>query len=168
MPKNPDAPPVPTTVTQRKPLLATSLPAESGSNYPEPFALRMRASHWHVLGEPFGLTQFGVNLEVLQPGAQSALRHCHTLSDEWVYVLSGALTLCTNDGECSLTAGQCMGFPAGDGNGHHLVNRSAQAASFMVVGSRHPDDLPHYPDDDLERRVIDGQRVWTHKDGRRY
>jgi uncharacterized cupin superfamily protein len=45
------------------------------------------------LGEACGLTKFGVNLVTLGPGGQSALRHWHTLEDEFVYVLEGEVVL---------------------------------------------------------------------------
>jgi hypothetical protein len=64
------------------------------------------------LGDACGLTRFGVNLVTLGPGGQSALRHWHTLEDEFVYVLSGEVVLVTNDGEQVLGPGACAGYPA--------------------------------------------------------
>ena len=64
------------------PVRADALPAQSEGGYPEPFGSRMGQGDWRRLGDAFGLTQFGINLETLQPGAQSALRHWHTLVDD--------------------------------------------------------------------------------------
>jgi len=47
------------------------------SSYPEPFASRMGGREKRPLGDLFGLTNFGVNLTRLKPGAISALRHAH-------------------------------------------------------------------------------------------
>jgi uncharacterized cupin superfamily protein len=146
-------------------LQATDVAPQSGSNYPEPFASRMGVGDWRSLGDAFGLTQFGVNLETLQPGAQSALRHWHTLSDEFVYMLSGELTLRTNAGEFAMRPGMCMGFKAGDKNAHHLVNRSAAAASFIVLGSRMAGDNAFYPDDDFAWFHTEAGKRKVHKDG---
>jgi hypothetical protein len=55
------------------------------SNYPEPFAARMSGRHKQALGDLFGLSNFGVNLTRLEPGAVSALRHAHSKQDEFVY-----------------------------------------------------------------------------------
>ena len=66
-------------------VVALEVKAESSVGYPEPFKTRMGEADWRRLGDAFGLTQFGVNLETYEPGAQSALRHWHTLSDEFVY-----------------------------------------------------------------------------------
>ena len=75
-----------------------------------------------------GLTQFGVNLTRLKPGAASALRHWHEQEDEFVYVLEGELVLIEDGGETLLKPGDCAGFKAGVANGHHLVNKSQRDA----------------------------------------
>jgi uncharacterized cupin superfamily protein len=96
------------------------------------------------------MTQFGVNLVELGPGSYSSLRHWHEREDEFVYVVSGELVLIDNSGEHRLATGTFAGFPAGEANAHHLVNRSDQPASYLVVGSRaQGKDTVHYPDDDL-------------------
>src|SRR5262249_40427812 len=72
----------------------------------------------------------------LAPGAESALRHTHTRQDEFVYVLEGRPTLVTNDGELQLEPGMCVGFKAGDGNAHHIVNRSSADVVLIEVCDR--------------------------------
>ena len=126
------------------------IPPETDNPYPEPFRSALGHAEWRSLGDRFGLTHFGVNHETLHPGAQSALRHWHSHSDEFVYVLQGQLWLITDEGEQLLTAGMCVGFKAGDCNGHHLHNRSSEIAAFLVVGSRSEDDAVVYPDDDFQ------------------
>ncbi len=138
------------------------------SVYPEPFRSRMGDRTKRRLGDATGLTQFGVNLVTLQPGAQSALRHWHTHEDEFVYLLEGELVLVTDAGEQVLVAGMCAGYPAGRTEAHHFVNRSAAVARFLEVGSRVDDDVAHYPDDDLMWSVDDAGFPAAHKDGRRY
>ena len=115
-------------------------PRAKASNYPEPYASRMQGREKRPLGDPFGLTRFGVNLTRLKPGAMSALRHAHSAQDEFVYVLEGTPTLVTDDGETPLAPGRCAGFPAGTGNGHHLVNRSPHDVVYLEVGDRSPGD----------------------------
>lgn len=102
------------------------------------------------LGDTVGLNQFGVNYTVLEPGAQSALRHWHEGEDEFIFVLSGELALIDDSGEHTLKSESYCGFPAGVRNGHHLVNRGSERASFLEIGSRRPgEDAAHYPDDDF-------------------
>src|SRR5512135_973412 len=97
--------------------------ATVGSNYPEPFKSRIASRRKQKLGDALGLKNYGVNLATLEPGALSALRHWHTRQDEFIYVVSGALTLVTDAGEQLLTPGMAAGFPAGVPDGHHLINR---------------------------------------------
>jgi uncharacterized cupin superfamily protein len=62
----------------------------------------------------------------------------------------------------------CVGFIAGDKNGHHLMNRSSSEAKFVVIGSRVPGDIPLYPDDDLAVFTTETGRIAVHKDGSPY
>jgi uncharacterized cupin superfamily protein len=87
-----------------------------GTLYPPPFDEPCRARARTRLGDPAGLTQFGVNLLRLPPGAWSSQRHWHTAGDEFVYVLSGEVVLVTDSGEEVLRAGDAAGFPANDTN----------------------------------------------------
>jgi uncharacterized cupin superfamily protein len=102
-----------------------------------------------ALGDVCGLTQFGVNLTRLAPGAASAHRHWHESEDEFVYILEGEAVLMEDGGETILRAGDCAGFKAGVANGHCLVNRSKQDAVFLEIGTRASADRFHYPDVDM-------------------
>ena len=53
-------------------------PRAKASNYPEPFASRMRGRVKRPLGDHFGLRNFGVNLTELASGGESALLHRHS------------------------------------------------------------------------------------------
>ena len=138
------------------------------TSYPEPFASRMAGRRKQPLGDLFGLTNFGVNLTRLLPGAVSALRHAHTKQDEFVYILQGHPTLHTDDGRTRLSPGMCAGFKAGSGNGHCLINESGEDVLYLEVGDRTPGDEGSYPDDDLEALLVQGQWRFVHKDGSPY
>ncbi|HSW13218.1 MAG TPA: cupin domain-containing protein [Solimonas sp.] len=140
------------------------------SNYPEPFASRMSGRGKRPLGEAFGLRNFGVNLTQLQPGAVSALHHCHSRQDELIYILQGYPTLVTGAGEeTPLEPGMCAGFRAATGEAHHLVNRSNELVVYLEVGDRTRGDAVTYPDDDLASVIgPDGGWHFAHKDGRSY
>ncbi len=139
-----------------------------GSGYPEPFRSRMGDRVKRRLGEACGLTRFGVNLVTLGPGGQSALRHWHTLEDEFVYVLSGEVVLITDGGEQVLGPGLCAGYPAGSRDAHHFVNRGRDPAIYLEIGNRTPGDAAFYPDDDLMWGEDEQGQFAAHKDGRRY
>src|SRR5580658_4522540 len=119
-----------------------------GTLYPAPFDQPCRTRERRKLGDAAGLTQFGVNLLRLPPGAWSSQRHWHTAGDEFVYVLSGEVVLVTDGGEEVLRAGDAAGFPANDSNGHCLQNRSATDAQVLEIGTRAADDTAHYSDID--------------------
>jgi uncharacterized cupin superfamily protein len=139
-----------------------------GSGYPQPFKSRMGDRAKRRLGDACGLTKLGVNLVTLGPGGQSALRHWHTLEDEFVYVLEGDVVLVTDAGEQVLKSGTCAGYPAGKRDAHHFINRSTRPASYLEVGLRLDGDTAFYPDDDLMWIETEQGTVAAHKDGRRY
>ena len=121
-----------------------------------------------ALGDALGLTKIGVNLTTLPPGKESSMRHFHTHEDELVFVIEGEVVLRTDEGEQTLVAGMCAGFPATVRNGHQLVNRSARPARYLEISNRDPADGAEYPDDDLVYRRVDGKAVFTRKTGTPY
>ena len=138
------------------------------SAYPEPFASQMAGRQKRPLGDLFALTNFGVNLTRLAPGAVSALRHAHSKQDEFIYILQGQPTLHTDEGRTKLSPGMCAGFKAGTGNGHRLINETRQDVEYLEVGDRTPGDEGRYPDDDLKASMVGGKWQFVHKDGSRY
>jgi uncharacterized cupin superfamily protein len=142
-----------------------SLPPVSGTLYPPPFAEPCRARHRQRLADAAGLTQYGVNLVRLEPGAWSSQRHWHVAQDEFIYVVSGEVTLVTNAGAETLRAGDCAGFKAGDEDGHHLQNRSNADATFLEMGTRPTDDAAFYSDIDMKS---DEPGIYRHRDGAPY
>ena len=145
----------------------TSVAAVSGSSYPPPFDAPCTARVRQRLGDAAGLTDFGVNLLRMPPGAWSSQRHWHSAEDEFVYVLVGEVVLVTDAGEEVLRAGDCAGFKAGVLDGHHLQNRSQVDAVVLEVGSRKvAEDEGEYPDIDL--RFLKGDLGYAHKDGTPY
>jgi uncharacterized cupin superfamily protein len=159
-------------MTERKlpiAIKASDAPARAKpSNYPEPFASRMSGRQKHPLGDLFGLTNFGVNLTRLAPGAVSALRHAHSKQDEFIYILQGSPTLHTDEGRTRLFPGMCAGFKAGTGNGHRLLNETPQEVVYLEVGDRTPGDEGSYPDDDLKAVLANGKWNFLHKDSTPY
>jgi uncharacterized cupin superfamily protein len=141
-------------------------PRSDGTLYPPPFDESCRKRRKIKLGDAAGLTQFGVNLCTLPPGAWSSQRHWHTAGDELIYVMSGEVVLVTEDGEEILRAGDCAGFRAGDPDGHHFQNRSASDAVLMEIGTRRADDAARYSDIDMI--TIAGKPGYFHRDGTPY
>ena len=145
-----------------------AVPESTGTNYPEPFKALVAGRIRKRLGDAAGLTNFGVNLVKLQPGSWSSIRHWHSLQDEFIYVLEGELTLVTHGGEQVLKPGTAAGFPAGEADGHHLINRSDTVAVYLEIGDRTAGDEVTYPDADLVAKRSSEGDVFTHKDGSLY
>ena len=140
-----------------------SVPEISDSSYPEPWGSQMGRRLFQDLGDAAGLTQYGVVLAMLEPGATSSLRHWHSHEDEFVWIIEGELVLVQDAGETVLRAGEAAGFRAGDPDGHHLQNRSGAPARYLVVGTRAADDVCSYSDVDLVFRTATG--AFTRRDG---
>ena len=119
------------------------------SVYPDPWGAVTQGREKTALGDVAGLTQFGVNLTRLKPGAASALRHWHETEDEFVYVLEGEIVLIEDGGTTVLRPGDAAGFKADLSNGHHLVNKSQRDALYLEVGTRAKRERAHYSDVDL-------------------
>jgi uncharacterized cupin superfamily protein len=140
-------------------------PVKTGSIYPEPYASEMAGRSSLRLGQAGGLTQFGANLVILQPGAKSSLRHWHRNEDEFVMVTEGELVLVQDEGEYVMRPGDCAAWPAGDTNGHHFLNRTDREARFLVVGSRAPSEVATYSDVDFRIEIEAGNARFTYRDG---
>ena len=148
-----------------------ALPVSTGTVYPAPYDAAVRGRARVRLGDAAGLTQFGVNLVTLPPGAASSHRHWHRSEDEFVLILSGEVVLEEDDGEAVLRAGDAAGFPAGRAVGHRLINRSDAAATFLEIGTRADDEVSTYTEDAVDMQAVkEGGGVWQlrRKDGTAY
>jgi uncharacterized cupin superfamily protein len=131
----------------------SKIPADASTLYPQQFRNVVDGREKRKLGNAVGLTQFGVNLTRIKPGAASALRHWHQHEDEFIYMIEGELVLIENEGETVLRPGDAAGFKAGVDNAHCLINRTSHDALYLEVGTRAARERVDYPDVDcvLER-----------------
>lgn len=139
-------------------------PVKTGSIYPEPYASQMAGRSSQRLGDLAGLTQFGVNIVRLEPGAVASLRHWHMNEDEFAMVLDGELILVEDDGETPMSPGDCAAWKAGVENGHRFINRSDKPARFLIVGSKAPHEIATYSDVDLRVEIEEGKPTFTYRD----
>jgi uncharacterized cupin superfamily protein len=142
-----------------------SVPERKGSGYPAPFHEPCMTRVRQSLGDAGGLSDFGVNLLQLPPGAWSSQRHWHSGEDEFVYVLAGEVVLVTDKGEEILRAGDCAAFPKNVADGHKLANRSTKDAIVLEAGSRSEEDVCTYADIDMK---VSDRTGFTRKDGTPY
>jgi len=143
----------------------TQVPVKTGSIYPEPYAGLMKGRSSLRLGDLAGLTQFGVNIVMLEPGAVASLRHWHLREDEFAMVLDGDLILVEDEGETPMRPGDCAAWKAGVANGHRFVNRSDRPARFLIVGTKSTGEVATYSDVDLQIHLGGGAPRLTYRDG---
>lgn len=148
----------------------SSAPERTGCGYPEPYNRHCAGRAKIALGDLSGLSQFGVNLTRLAPGAASAHRHWHKNEDELVYMLKGEAVLVEDDGETVLRPGDVATFKAGVPVGHMIVNRSDKDAVLLEVGTRAENEVSTYTDPDVDMKAVKegGVLRFTHKDGTEY
>ena len=142
-----------------------TVPLKTGSDCPAPYDAEMAGRSSLRLGDAGGLTQFGANLVILEPGAKSSLRHWHVNEDEFVMVTQGSCTLIDDSGETHMAVGDCAAFPANDGNGHHFINHTDIEARFLVVGTKASAETAYYSDLDLMITDEGDRYKFTRKDG---
>ena len=146
----------------------TTVPVKTGSIYPSPYKEMMAGRTSLRLGEAGGLTQFGVNLVTLAPGARSSLRHWHRHEDEFVLVTKGECTMHLDAGTTVMRAGDCAAFPANLADGHCFTNHADVEAQFLVIGTKAPSEVATYSDVDMMVTMTPGERGgadFTYKDG---
>lgn len=144
------------------------IPVDSAITYPKPFDKMVEGRSRKRLARTAGLTQFGVNICTLKPGAASSQRHWHENEDEFVYVLEGEIVLCEDGGETVLKPGDAAAWKAGVANGHCLINRTDRDAVFIEVGTRAKIERAHYSDIDMMVVRDDSGFNYTNKDGKPY
>lgn len=135
-------------------------PELTGTGYPPPYRAAVDGRSRKRIGDAGGLTQYGVNICVLKPGAASAHRHWHKSEDEFVYILEGEVVLVEDAGETLLRKGDAAAFPAGAANGHHLVNQSKSDVSFLEVGTRADIETVEYTDPAVNMRALKDGAGW--------
>lgn len=141
------------------------IPQTNRTGYPDAYAKPVERRVYRRLGPAAGLTDFGVSHVTLLPGAWSGQRHWHEGEDEFLVMVTGTAVLVDDAGRTPLVPGDCVAYPKGEENGHHLVNEGVDPCMFVVVGGISATDC-HYPDIDLHLDTASSR--FTRKDGTPY
>lgn len=118
-----------------------------------------------LLSDAGGLTKFGAFVETLPPGSFSSHKHWHEREDEFVFVIAGTVTLNEGDRLTEMRPGDAATFKAGVPIGHRLENRSDADVTYLVVGTRSPNDVVHYTDRDLLLTKVNFEKTLTDRAG---
>jgi len=112
------------------------------------------------IGRLLGLTRIGIHHERLLPGRRTSYPHAESAEEEFIYVLEGTPDAWIDGTLHRLAPGDAVGFPAGTGICHTILNNTATEVRLMVIGERSkPENRVHYPlHQDYERTRED---AWT-------
>jgi len=103
-----------------------------------------------VRGEPVarkaGAELLGGTLYEIPPGGEGAPLHFHHAMEELLVVLEGKPTLRTLDGERELARGEVVAFPRGRRGTHTVINRSEEAARYLMVSTKSAPEVVEYPE----------------------
>ena len=116
--------------------------------------------HTVSLSDIVGLTKFGLHLVRIESGDETTTHHYHEESDEFIYVLSGELSLRYGDDVYQLSAGDFVGFAA-HGAPHSMRNDSDADATYLMGGSRPPIDITLYPEIKRKMYNIHGKKEYV-------
>jgi uncharacterized cupin superfamily protein len=141
-----------------------SIEQANRTGYPPPFNEDVQGRGYRRLAPATGLTEFGVSHVTLKPGAWSSQRHWHNGEDEFLVMLEGEAVLVEDEGRSVLKPGDCVSWPKGSTNGHHLINESEADCVFVVVGSG-AGGGGGYSDIDM---MFTPEGAYVHRDGTPY
>jgi uncharacterized cupin superfamily protein len=99
-----------------------------------------------AIGKRIGGELLGASLYELPPGERSWPYHWETVSEEWLLVVAGKPTLRGPEGERELREGDVVAFPRGPRGAHAVENRTPEPARILIVSTKGPLDVVHYPD----------------------
>jgi uncharacterized cupin superfamily protein len=99
-----------------------------------------------AVGRRLGASLLGGSVYELPPGEKTWPYHYELGCEEWLIVLSGRPTLRSPDGEQELKPGDLAVFREGPAGAHLVVNRSDEACRVLILSSKSPIAVVHYPD----------------------
>jgi uncharacterized cupin superfamily protein len=99
-----------------------------------------------VIGKRLGADLLGGTLYEVPPGEKTWPYHYEQGCEEWLIAVSGRPTLRTPDGERELEPGDVAVFPEGPAGAHQVINRSGEPCRVLILSSKSPLAIVHYPD----------------------
>jgi uncharacterized cupin superfamily protein len=99
-----------------------------------------------VIGKQLGASLVGGSPSELPPGEKTWPYHYEIGCEEWLIAVSGRPTLRSPDGERELEPGDVAVFPEGPEGGHQVLNRSDEPCRVLILSSKSPLAVVHYPD----------------------
>jgi uncharacterized cupin superfamily protein len=111
-----------------------------------------------AIGKRLGSELLGGSLYEIPPGEKTWPYHYELGCEEWMIAVSGRPTLRGPDGERELEPGDVAVFPEGPAGAHQVFNRSDEPCRVLILSSKSPVAIVHYPDSGKVG-------LWTDSDG---
>jgi uncharacterized cupin superfamily protein len=111
-----------------------------------------------AIGKRLGGKLLGGSLYELPPGEKTWPYHYELGCEEWLIAVSGRPTLRSPDVERELEPGDVAVFPEGPSGAHQILNRSEEPCRVLILSSKSPVAIVHYPDSGKVG-------LWTDSDG---
>jgi len=92
--------------------------------------------------------KLGCSLYEIEPGHRSWPYHYHAANEEALFVLDGAGTLRTEDGDQSLESGDFVALPTGERGAHQVVNDGEEPLRYLMLSTMEEPDVTIYPEMD--------------------
>jgi uncharacterized cupin superfamily protein len=100
------------------------------------------------IGPLLDAVMLGATLYELPPGQSNCPYHYEYGNEEWLFVLSGRLTVRHPEGEDEIGTGEIVSFLVGPDGAHKLSNRSDETVRFLVLSTKNDPSIAVYPDSD--------------------
>lgn len=93
-----------------------------------------------------GSKQLIFDLRQLNPGKYSFPYHFHKNSEEFMYIISGEMTVRTPDGLRTIKQGEMVFFELGETSTHQFYNHSDKPCVYLDIRTNMGYDVTEYPD----------------------
>ncbi len=117
------------------------------------------------IAAPFGrrarFSRIGIHVELLKPGRRTSYPHAERDEDEIVYVVSGEVEAWTDGHTTPLTEGDFIGWEAGTGITHVVLNDSDADAVLLIGGEASRMRNQYWYPFHSERNEAAGENYWA-------
>ena len=97
-------------------------------------------------GTAVGASQMGASLYELPPGQSVCPYHYEYPEEEWLFVLSGRVTVRHPEGNEELGEGDIVCFPPGPDGAHKVTCLGDETARVLMTSTRQTSGIAVYPD----------------------
>ncbi len=98
--------------------------------------------------EPLNMQKLGCSFVELKPGKKAWPYHLHYGNDELFLIIKGSGIIRYDDQEYSVSQGDVIYTPPGDGTAHQIINSSDETLQYYAISSVDSPEVCYYPDSD--------------------